>query len=245
MVHLHSVDGDAPAEVPLADVPLVADTARTIAHRKPQLLSGGSVDDWGRDPQFIAALRPLVRLRWQVSVGGQVHLSPTGAALLVANARRLSLGAVYSSLALAESIGRPVRFVGRPDIAPLGPLMRRLGGLLRNADEVACALRNGEIVLISAASTSHPRHAGWVDPDLIASAVLTNSPVYPVATISMRFGRATRVEIGPMVPRRHRRRGPLAEVELAADVQRRVQKLLEEFGGSNTGVGAIDWLREG
>ena len=57
----------------------------------------------------------------------------------------------------------PVRFVGRPDIAPIGALARRLGGLLARPDEVAGALRAGELLVMSAPPTLHPRRVGRVD----------------------------------------------------------------------------------
>ena len=44
---------------------------------------------------------------------------------------------------LSEAVDRPVRFVGRPDVAPIGPLLRRIGGLLDHPDEVAGALCRG------------------------------------------------------------------------------------------------------
>ena len=71
-------------------------------------------------------------------------------ALLVTNSRRFSLSTVYSAWALSSAVGRPVRFGGRPDIAPLGPLMQRLGGLFANPDEISGALRAGELVIVSA-----------------------------------------------------------------------------------------------
>ncbi len=208
-------------------------------------LPTNSVDDWGRDPHLIQSLGPLARVRWQVKVGGQQHLPTTGPALLVANARRLSLSTLYASWALGDAIGRTVRFVGRPDMAPVGPLMRRFGALLTDPDEVASALRNGEIVMISAASTSHPRHAGTIDHALVAAAVLTDTPVFPVATMSSPMGRAARVEVGKVEKLRRKRRGPLAEVELSEQLQKRLQKLLEEMGGIHTGVGPIDFWGEG
>ena len=56
----------------------------------------------------------------------------------------LAVGSAVASAALAlpASTGRPVRFVGRPDAAPIGALARRLGGLLARPDEVAGALRD-------------------------------------------------------------------------------------------------------
>ncbi|MEP7047765.1 MAG: hypothetical protein ABI949_13845 [Ilumatobacteraceae bacterium] len=204
-----------------------------------------SVDEWGRDAHLIDLLRPATALRWEVGIGGQHHLPKRGGALLVTNSRRLSLSTVYSALALSRAIGRPVRFGGRPDIAPIGPMMQRLGGLHNDPNEISGALRAGELVIVSAAGTSNPRHAGVVDPSMIATAVLSGVPVFPVASTSTPFGRATRVEIGPQVRPRHKRRGPLAELELAELTQRHIQRVLDGLGGLHTGVTPIDWLAEG
>ena len=38
-----------------------------------------------------------------------------------------------------------------------------------------------------------------------------------------------------------RRRGPLIELELADQVEQRIQRLLDEFGGTQTGT-PLDWL---
>ncbi|MDO8364573.1 MAG: hypothetical protein Q7V88_16900 [Actinomycetota bacterium] len=204
-----------------------------------------SVDDFGRDPQLVSALSPLAKLRWDVTVGGLQHLPARTGALLVCNSRRWSLSSVYAALALSEAAGRPVRFVGRPDIAPLGPFMRRIGGLLAQPTEVLGALRHHELVLVSAAGTSHPRHAGAVPHDLVGAAVVAGVPVFPVATMSSSLGRAARAEVGPQVRPRRKRRGPLAEVELAEQVQHHLQRMLDAFGGMQTGVAPLDWLAEG
>jgi len=204
-----------------------------------------SVDDFGRDPHLIAALAPFTRLRWNVTVGGESHLPVRTGALLVCNSRRFSLSAIYAALALSEVCDRPVRFVGRPDSAPVGPLMRRLGGLLAQPSDILGALRHHELVMVSADGTSHPRHAGEVPHELIGPAMVAGVPVFPVATMSSTIGRAARVEVGPQVRPRRKRRGPLAEVELAEQVQHHLQKMLDTFGGVRTGVAPIDWLAEG
>ena len=204
-----------------------------------------SVDDYGRDPHLIAAVGPLARLRWDVSVGGLHHLPSRQGALLVCNSRRWSLTPVFAALALSEATGRPVRFVGRPDVAPFGPLLRRLGGLLAQPADVLGALRHHELVLLPAAATAHPRHAGVVPHELVGAAVVAGVPVFPVATTSPNVGRTARAEVGPQVRARHHRRGPLAEVELAEQVQRHLQRMLDGFGGVQTGVSPIDWLAEG
>ena len=72
----------------------------------------------------------MSRLRWNVAVNGHDRLPKRGGALIVVNTRRFALAPVFAALSIGGAIGRPVRFVGRPDIAPVGPLMQRLGGLL-------------------------------------------------------------------------------------------------------------------
>lgn len=202
-------------------------------------------DDFGRDPQFIRLLGHAARVRWDVSVGGVEHLPKRGGALLVCNARRWALSSIWTSWALSEATGRPVRFVGRPDTAPLGAFMRRIGGLLEQPAEVRGALEHHDLVLVAAEPTSHPRHAGKVSHELIWAAVTAGVPVFPVATMSSTLGRDARAEVGPQVRPRHKRRGPLAEVELAEQVQHHIQRILDGFGGTQTGVAPIDWLAEG
>jgi hypothetical protein len=204
-----------------------------------------SVDDYGRDPHLVSALGPLARLRWDVSVGGTQHLPISGGALLVSNSRRWALNCVWAAWALSQTVDRPVRFVGRPDIAPIGPFMRRIGGLLDDATEVQGALEAHELVIISTSPTSHPRHAGTVSHDLVGAAVRAGVPVFPVATMSSTLGRSARAEVGSPVRPRRKRRGPLAEVELADQVQYQLQRMLDAFGGMQTGVAPIDWLAEG
>ncbi len=70
-------------------------------------------------------------------------------------------------------------------------------------------------------------------------------PVFPVATMSSALGRDARAEVGPQVRPRRKRRGPLAEVELAEQVQHHIQRILDSFGGTQTGVAPLDWLAEG
>jgi 1-acyl-sn-glycerol-3-phosphate acyltransferase len=204
-----------------------------------------SVDEWGRDARLIELLSPAARLRWQVSVGGVAHLPKRGGALLVTNSRRFSLSTIYAAWALSDVLGRPVRFSGRPDIAPIGPFMQRLGGLLAKPEEIRSALRDGELVVVSTRGTRNPRHAGPVDPALVATAVVTGTPVFPVASMSSTVGRAARVEVGPQIRPHRKRRGSLAELELAEITQHHLQRMLDGLGGLQTGVAPVDWLAEG
>ena len=103
----------------------------------------GVVDDWGRDPALVRTMIRAARLRWDVTVGGDQRLPRRKGALIVVNARQLALAPIFSAFALSEAVDRPVRFVGRPDTAPVGAFVRRIGGLLDHPDEVAGALAGG------------------------------------------------------------------------------------------------------
>lgn len=203
-----------------------------------------TVDEWGRDARLISVLAPIAHARWDVAVGGEHHLR-RGAALVVVNTRRFALTPVSTALALSEALGRPVRFAGRPDIVPFGPFLRRVGGLLADPDEIAGALRAGEIVVLGARATRNPRHAGAIDPALIAAAVREHVPVHVAATLSSMISRQARVEVAAALRPRRKRRGPLAEVELAEQAQRGLQDLLDELGGTRTAVPGLGWLGEG
>lgn len=202
-----------------------------------------TVDEWGRDARLINVLAPFTHARWDVSVGGEHHL-PRGAALVVVNTRRFALTPVSTALALGEALGRPVRFAGRPDIAPFGPLLRRVGGLLADPDEIAGALRAGEIVVVGAEARSNPRHAGAIDPAMIAAAVREHAPVHVAAALSSMISRQARVEVATALHPRRKRRGPLAELELAEQAQRGLQGLLDELGATRTAIPGLGWLGE-
>ena len=221
-----------------------APVARTVGRTVDRLLTH-SVDDWGRDPQLQRLVSMVGKLRWSPSVGGDQHLPVRHGALLVANHRRGSLAGPPAALAISEVIERPVRFVGRPEIAPIGPFMRRLGGLLDLDSEIGAALSDGELVLVTTAATSHPRHAGEVHPRHLLQATRHGASVHPVAVLTSMVTRSARIEVGGAVRHRRIRRGPLGEVELAEHVRRSLQSLLDQMGGVQTGVAAVDWIGEG
>jgi hypothetical protein len=199
------------------------------------------VDDWGRDSEFVALTVRLGRLRWSLTIDGERRLPSRRGALVVVNARRYALTPVFTALALGEATGRPVRFVGRPDIVPFGPVLRRLGGLLDRPDEVRGALRAGELVVFGARPQLHPRRTGRVDHQVIGAAVATKAPVFPAATLASPLTGHARIRIGSAARPGRRRRGPLGELELADVVERRIQRLLDELGGAQTGT-LLDWV---
>jgi len=148
------------------------------------------VDNWGRDAAAVRVAVRLGHLRWHIAVEGVGHLPVRRGALIVVSGRRYALAPIVTALAVGDTTGRAVRFVGRPDVAPFGPLLRRLGGLLDRADEVRGALRAGEVVVI-----------GTGDQRLVAAAIETGTRVFPARTTASARGRNAHVQIGRPVRR--------------------------------------------
>jgi hypothetical protein len=196
----------------------------------------GVVDDWGRDAGLVRSVMRLAQLRWNVSVGGDQHLPRRTGALVVVNTRRLALTPVFTAFALSAAADRPVRFVGRPDTAPIGAVGRRLGGLLEHPDEVQGALTAGELVVMGADPDERVGLVGRVDHALVGAAVIAGVPVLPGATSSTPIGRAARVEIGRPARSPRTRRGPLTELELADQVRADIGRMLTGFGAVRTGT---------
>lgn len=201
----------------------------------------GTVDDWGRDPGLVRSVIGLARLRWSVSTGGDQHLPRRKGALIVVNARSRALAPIFAAFAISKVVDRPVRFVGRPDIAPIGPFSRRIGGLIDHPDEVAGALAAGELVVMGAEHNQRMRKVGRVDHALVGAALAAGVQVFPAATSSSPISRDARVEIGSASRSPRRRRGPLTELELADQVARDIELLLAEMGEIRTGT-PLDWL---
>jgi hypothetical protein len=190
-----------------------------------------AVDDWGRDSTTVQIAHGLAMVRWSVSLGGAHHVPPHGGALVVASARRFAQTVPMVAWALQRHSGRPVRFVGRPDVAPLGPFVQRLGGLRLDPAEVTGALAHDEIVVVGTETVRQTRRAGAVPEDVIACAWALDLPVIPAAAVSSPFTRRARVELDAAVRPSHRRRGPLGPWELAEQVRRHLQSMLDELGG--------------
>lgn len=204
----------------------------------------GALDDWGRDPVLVRNTMLLAQLRWDVSTGGDQLLPKQRGALVVVNSPTWALAPLFTAFAISEAVDRPVRFVGRPDDPIVGPLARRLGGLLDHPDEVAGALAADQLVVLGTARTglvgAGARRVGSVDHSIVGAALATGTRVYPAATSSGPSRRA-RVEIGPATRRPRTRRGPLAELELADRLRTEISALLGEMGDIATGT-PLDWL---
>ena len=183
----------------------------------------------------------LSQWRWHISVGGAEHIPRQAGALVVVNARRFALAPVFAALAIGAAVDRPVRFVGRPDIAPFGAVMQRLGGLLPVAAELEGVLGSGELVVLGSDHEPTNDVTGLVDHRLVGAAIAAKVRVIPAATISTPIRRSARVELGEPIVLRKRRRGPLAELETADAAQASIDALLDELGGTSTGT-PLDWL---
>jgi hypothetical protein len=215
--------------------------AAAVTYRRATSWTANEVDDWGRDNGFVNRIWSLSGWRWHTSVGGVEHVPRRAGALIIVNARRFALAPIFAALSIGAEIDRPVRFVGRPDVAPFGPVMQRLGGLLPVAAELEGVLRSGEIVVLGSAPQPSNEFSGLIDHRLVGAAIASQVRVLPAATISTPVRRSARVEIGRAISLRKRRRGPLAELETADAAQARIDALLDELGGTSTGT-PLDWL---
>lgn len=227
--------------LPARSVGSTAASAASSAARTVSVWTANEVDDWGRDNGFVNRVWSASHLRWNISVGGAEHLPKRAGALVVVNARRFALAPMFAALAIGAEIDRPVRFVGRPDIAPIGPVMQRLGGLLPIPRELEVALRAGEVVVLGADHRATNRTTGHIDHRLVGAATMARVKSFPAATVSVPLRRSARVEIGTPIRLSRRRRGPLDELETADALQRHIDELLDELGGTLTGT-PLDWL---
>jgi 1-acyl-sn-glycerol-3-phosphate acyltransferase len=204
------------------------DVPRRLGTLRRRLAGTYVVDPWGLDRDLVGLLSPIGSLRFGIHVDGPDRLPTDGPALVVAN-RRLGLSEPF---VLARGIrlatGRHLRCVGVPDIDPVGPALRRLGGVLARPDEVAGLLRAGEVVGVLLDRDVRQRaHAGRVPSHLFAPAFELGVPVVPVALVGRELSRTWRVRLGEPV-RHPSGRGPLAMAELAGRARAGVQDLLDE-----------------
>ena len=131
------------------------------------------VDEAGLDPDIAELVAPLLGIGWRIRVEGAERL-PDGPAVLVHN-RVLGPPETFAVVrGIGLETGRRVRFLGIPDIAPVGPFLRKLGGGLAHPAELGGLLRAGELVAIGRRRAALPLSLAAVASDLSA-------PIVPVS----------------------------------------------------------------
>ena len=187
------------------------------------------VDEWGFDPDFVAVLSPLLEARWRIKVEGAENIPDEGGAVLVAN-RRFGMSEPFAvASGVWQSTGRIVRVLGVPDIAPIGPFLRRMGAVQDRPDELAGVLRAGQLALVFLdRQLRMGARVGHLGRDAIAPAVELGIPVLPVAVIGRELSRRWTVEIGePASPRTTTGAGPLAVAETTDSVRAEIQEIID------------------
>jgi hypothetical protein len=188
---------------------------------------GGSftVDEWGRDEDLIVALERLLWFVPPAAVEGAEFVPEVGPALVVHERRPEPATPLSVAVALGHATGRPVRFGGVPDLAPVGPLLRRLGGVATQPDDLRSLLRAGEIVVVSLGlDLRRPTSVGRPDATVLGVALEVGAPVVPVAVRGAPALPTHRLVVGRAVPTRHRR-AVLDAAELCATTRDRVAAL--------------------
>jgi hypothetical protein len=205
-------------------------TTSTVELLRHRLSGRYAVDPWGHDPELIELIDPLFRLFVRVRVDGAEHLPADGPAVLVAS-RRFGVGEPVALIrGISRASGRHPRVVGLPDLAPAGPVLRRLGGAIDRPEEIAGLLRAGELVALPLSPAWRNRQkfrAGHIAPESLAPALAMAVPVIPAAVIGGEITGRWRVVIGQPV-RRPVSTSPLALAELAERAREAVQALLDE-----------------
>jgi hypothetical protein len=184
------------------------------------------VDEWGLDTDLVQFVSPVLAVRWNVVVDGAGALPEHGPALLVFNQRFGVSEPFVVSRGIRQATGRYARVAGAPDVAPVGPALRRLGGVLARPDEIGGLLRADQVVAVALGRM--PRHrllAGPAPTELLAPALALGVDVFPIGVTGREVGRRWQLTIGSTVEH-PTSRGPLAADELGDRVRLAVQDLL-------------------
>jgi hypothetical protein len=197
-------------------------------HLQRRLAGGADVDEWGLDPDLVSLANPVFALRWDIEVIGAEQLPAVGGAVLVFNRRFGASEPWVLARGIRQATGRFVRTVGVPDVAPIGPILRRFGGVLDRTDEVAGLLRAGQLVGLATSRDLRSRErVGSLAVERLEAAIDAGCPVVPVALVGRELGRTWKVVVGrPVEPVADG--GPLAAAELADAVHGEAQVLLDE-----------------
>ena len=156
-----------------------------------------TVDPWGLDPDWHSVALRVAAARWRVRVAGEKRVPDTGPTVVVVNRGIGFTEPLVAALGIAQVSGRPARMVGLPDIALVGPLMRRVGAVLAHPDEVASLLRAGELVVAPLQwRLMYGGMAGGLDLGLATAALETQATVLPSVARGHEWGRTWHYTIG-------------------------------------------------
>ncbi|MGH9247086.1 MAG: hypothetical protein ACRD29_22750 [Acidimicrobiales bacterium] len=171
-----------------------------VSFAQRRIAGSYTVDPWGLDTDLVELLSPLAGVRWSIEVDGGYHVPGHGPVVVVFNRRWGLSEPLVVARALRLATGRWVRVVGIPDVAPVGPLLSRLGAAVDAPAEVAGLLRSGEVVAVPLGrQPGMRRRAGRLAPALVELAVQHGAPVLPVVAVGHELGRRWRVVVGPVV----------------------------------------------
>ncbi len=199
-----------------------------VALARRHLAGLHSVDEWGLDEDWIAVATAVADVRWSIHVGGAEHIPARGPALLVVNHRPLAGSLAVALVGVRRETGRVIRLAGITDVAPLGVVLRRLGGVVDHPQEIAGLLLDGQLPAVPCrAEWRFDGRVGRVPADLVAPALEQGAPVLPVAVLTAPWRRDARMEVGPPL-RLRRRAGPLGVAELADAARAAVQRIVDE-----------------
>lgn len=155
----------APSSMGVSDVQRIDRSLATVARRRAD--GSFDTDAWGLDADLVSVLGRLLPTVGVRTIGaGRV---PDGPALLLW--RGSSLGWVHVAAGVGSATGRPVRFTGMPDIAPVSAVLRRLGGVGGDVADLRGLLRLGNLVAMRLAVGQDRLEeslagVGWVGEDL-------------------------------------------------------------------------------
>ncbi|MGN6693770.1 MAG: hypothetical protein ACTHN0_06295 [Aquihabitans sp.] len=201
--------------------------AQAVAQIQRRARGAYDVDEWGLDPELVALANPVFGLRWDIEVRGAEQLPVVGGAVLVFN-RRFGISEPWIvARGIRQATGRFVRTVGVPDMALIGPFIRRFGGVLDRTDEIAGLLRAGQLVGLPMSRDVRSRErVGHLEVERLEAAIETGAPVVPVALVGRELGRAWTIVVGEPLPH-VADGGPLAAAELAESTHQATQNLLD------------------
>lgn len=141
------------------------------------------VDEAGLDPDVARVAAAALGLGWRIRVDGADRI-PDGPAVLVHN-RLLGPAETFAvARGISLATGRWIRFLGVPDIDPLGPALRKLGGASAHPAEAAGLLRDGNLVCVGQRRSVRVRPSpDGLPGGLAAVAAELSVPVVPVAVV--------------------------------------------------------------